>query len=77
MSGIGVEAQVNHALQRPAGRKRQRGELEISLAKTLPPNTGPHGHARQNDANRTESKQEEGLGVGGAPQFRQDRRSRL
>src|SRR5208283_5666749 len=39
MSGIGVEAQVNRALQRAAGRKGQRGELEIGLAKAFSANT--------------------------------------
>ena len=41
-----------------SGRKGQRGEFKIGLAKTFPPDTGPYRRARQNHPNRAESKRE-------------------
>src|SRR5208282_803170 len=73
MSRLGIEAQMNGALQRAARRKGQRSELEIGLAKTLSPDAGPDGPSRQKYANHTEGKHEEDFGVGSAPELGQGR----
>ena len=73
MPRIAVEAQMNRALQRAAGRKRQRGELEVGLAKAFPADAGSHGRARQDHASGTEYEHEKGLGIGVAPKLGQGR----
>src|ERR1700685_433380 len=73
MPGIGIEAQMNRALQRPAGSKRQRSKFEISLAEALPPDAGPRGHARQNKASQAKHQRGKNSKIGVAPESGRDR----
>ena len=69
VSGSAIEAHVDRALESSTGSKRQRGELKVGFAKTLPPDAGAHRETRENEAKGTESEWEEDLRIGIAPKF--------